>query len=364
MKYAQPTPDQITAWVAKHFDYKSRKNGAELVINNPFNGDTGYNFNISATRLVTNDWRDNSWAPTNQRTGKRKLGFINFVQLYLNCSYRDAVKSIGDAAGSAVPTIKSRQLQVDKPEQLISMPVGSEPIVNSKDKKAAALVSRWLASRGISKRLIAEKQIHHLGTDVIFPYLEFVTIVYWQMRSMLNKRFLFPDQAKFGVSKGQFLYNFDCVEPGRILIITEAIFDCLTINKQTVASGGADLTIEQVKKVGLLRPKDGIILAPDNDEAGLKSILHNGKLLASRGYLVFYSIPPSLFGGKVIKDWNELWQSGCKDVQKELAANIRPFSDKKGQVNFGEAIRINKMLAQFGSKKSLSNYTLAPVLSL
>lgn len=357
MAYHKPTPEQITAWVAKHFDYKVRKQGVWLLINNPFDGDTGYNFNISTTEAFVNDWRGNQWAPISQRTGKRKRGFIKFVQLYLNCSYQSAVKSICEAAGSQVPRFSLEPEKISESEPpLVDLPAGVEFILDSKQKKAAELVLRWLKSRGIDREIIEEQRIHHLGTDVVWPYYEYERLVYYQSRSMLNKRFLFPDQAKFGVSKGQFLYNFDHVEPANFLVITEAIFDCLTLRKQAVASGGADLTVEQIKKIRLLRPKEGIILAPDNDGAGLKSIINNARALPSWDYQICYSVPPESYNGKPVKDWNELWQVGCRDVFKLMSSNIRLIVEKGGQTAPREMIALNNRLAETSNKKKLISF--------
>ena len=84
------TPNQVEAWVAKYFDYKTRKGGEELRINNPFNEDTGYHFNISTSKLACNDWRGNEWAGYNPNSGRRyKCTFLRFVKLFLEQTFTE-----------------------------------------------------------------------------------------------------------------------------------------------------------------------------------------------------------------------------------------------------------------------------------
>ena len=83
-----------------------------------------------------------------------------------------------------------------------------------------------------------------------------------------------------------------------------------------MASGGAILTPKQIGKLKILGPRHGIILAPDNDTAGLKSVLSNHQLLSSHGFSVYCSIPPQLEYTKdgkkfYTKDWNEIGQYVC-----------------------------------------------------
>jgi hypothetical protein len=186
-------------------------------------------------------------------------------------------------------------------------------------------------SRGIDRNKIEKYGILHAGLDVVWPYFEFDDLVYWQSRSRTDKRFLFPD-ISVGVGKGDFLYGFDQVEPASYLIITEAIFDCQTLEHQCVASGGAELIDRQLRKIKFLGPKDGIILAPDNDIAGIKSILANARILDALGYKLLFSVPPEIEydnedGTKnVTKDWNDLvTKLDGVDPFKVMEENIHPL---------------------------------------
>jgi len=340
----KPTPEQITAWVAKHFDYKPRKNGNELVICNPFDGDDGYHFNISTLKATCHDWRGDEWAgPINPRTRKRSCTFLKFVRLFLDCSYHQAARAVSVAAGSTVAFAKAtgrpdgsdgRPEVTEKP--LVALPVGCEPLIRTTQKKMASLVMVWLQSRGVSPQLVKAANIHHLGADVIFPYYEYDQLVYWQQRSALNKRFLFPDEQAYGVTKGQFLYNFDKIEPASYLIVTESIFGCFTLGEQCCATGGADMTDMQARKIKLIGPRDGVILSPDNDGAAIKSVIRNGAMLGGRGLPIFLSLPPALpyrdedGRERTTKDWNELYtklKMSLDEIREVFEHNIMPLNE-------------------------------------
>lgn len=342
----QLTPQQITAWVMKHFpDCKQRKQGAELVINNPFDDDSGFHLNISVLKGVCHDWRgDAAWSgPINPRTGKHSCSFLNFVRLFLNCTFHQAAKAVSLASGTTVMSLKATGRQgastgVSEPTEkpLVAIPPGAEPLHQSTQTIMAGLVSRWLQSRGVSPTMATFHNIHHLATDVIFPYYEYGQLVYWQQRSAINKVFRFPSEEQFGVSKGQFLYNFDGIEPASYLIVTESIFGCYTIGAQCGATGGADMTELQARKIKLLGPRDGVILSPDNDGAAFKSILHNGKHLVRYDLPVFFSIPPALpytdedGRERTTKDWNELYtklKMPVAEIRAVFDRNITPLNE-------------------------------------
>ena len=85
----------------------------------------------------------------------------------------------------------------------------------------------------------------------------------------------------------------------------------------------------QIKKLKLLGPKDGIILAPDNDKAGIESIFYNVERLQPLGYKVYYAIPPivKLPDGKLSKDWNDLAKvADSAEIMKAFEASIKPYN--------------------------------------
>jgi hypothetical protein len=314
-------PEKIRAFVEKHFDSKPRKQGEELVICNPLNGDTGYHFNISLNKGVCHDWRGDEWSGSiNPKTGKRSCSFVRFVSLYLKCSTGDAIKAILD--GSAIEFNKAEK--IDLREYDIELPTGCLKLSDHKGDRFD-LLKRWLNFRGYTDEEIQENDLRCVGTHVVWPYYEFDSLVYWQSRSYLNKRFRFPDTQVYEknklvgnvtATKGQFLYGFDSINFNDYLIIVEAIFDKHSLGEQCVATGGAILTQDQLQKIRMINPKKGLILAPDNDKAGLKSAVSNYHLISQLGYPIYYSVfGPKAYNGA--KDWNELI-TGCKMAKEEV----------------------------------------------
>jgi hypothetical protein len=332
-------PEKISAWVYKNFpECKPRKGGDELRINNPFDGDDGYHFNISIEKASVHDWRgDSTWAGINPNTGKiNKRTFLRFVQHYLtlkkgSCSFSQAVQDVLGASSGAHALFKwhrTRLMPETKDEVSLELPEGTVEFGISSQLELGLL--SWLAGRGVDVKKINKYRIKHSGFNIVWPYYEYDpnTIVYWQSRSRLNKKFMFPPES-VGVTKGQFFYGFDQVEPASFIIIVESIFNCLTLEDQCLASGGSSLTETQAKKIRLIGPKDGIILAPDNDKAGIESIFHNTALLQPLGYKIFYTLPPivKLPDGKMSNDWNDLVKvASLSEIRQIFEKSVKPLN--------------------------------------
>lgn len=308
-QYIRPSPEQILAWVQANFEYKTRKGGHELCICNPFDGDTGYNFNIDTGDGLCHDWRGDGWV------GKYKRTFLRFVQLYRKCTWTRAVKEVCGASTSTASLYyrlrQGDQAKEEAKEQSISLPPGSQKLLESDQPKMAGMLMKWLRSRGVDNDHIKIYDLHHQHDNVVWPYYEYDELVYWQSRNRLNKIYRFPDES-VGVTKGMFLYGFDMVEPSDYAIVVEAIFGAHTLGEQTLASGGAVLTPMQVRKLRALNPVKGVILSPDNDKAGIGSLAANWELIKPY-FSVYYSLPPKIeymdSDGKKqrTKDWNELY---------------------------------------------------------
>ena len=332
--HKQIPPHKIIAWLERHFDCKTRKGGSEYIICSPFSQDTGFNFNIKPDIGMCHDWRSDDWSGTpNPKTGKRNCSFINMVRLYKRCSFRDAVlevlgdiKEASDYLRPSDSKVQSESLQ----DIRTVLPVGVTPLAPAVDIQAMIL-KRWLYSRGYAEDTIQRANVHYSGMDVYWVYYEYGEMIYWQSRSRLSKTLMFPpvncykDVKLIGtseISKGDVLYGFDDVDIATYVIITESIFCQNTLGDNCVASGGAALTKKQIQKTRLLDPRDSIILSPDNDRAGINSIISNASSLRQNGFKVCYSVPPKIeyeHEGlkKLTKDWNELFEF-CKMSNSDI----------------------------------------------
>jgi hypothetical protein len=314
---------KVVDWLERHFDCKTRKDGDELLICNPFSGDDSFKMNINPEKGVVHCWTGDEWAgPVNPNSGKRNCSFIQLVKLYKKCSYVEAVRDVlGDSKDARDYLRPENRTSAAEPLRKVevALPKGTERLAEDEGTEAR-IVKNWVQKRGYSKDDILKNDLHYLGMECFWPYYEFDVLVYWQSRGVFNKRYSFPPihiRDKDGKvtgetdgSKGEFLYGFDDCEVASYVIITESIFGQYTLGEQALASGGAALTPAQIGKVRILGPRKGIILSPDNDKAGMKSILANAALLEPQGYKIFYSIPPRrsyMKNGEkeYTKDWNE-----------------------------------------------------------
>lgn len=321
MSQFQPTPEQIKTFLTNHFEVKPRKNGTELRICNPFTDDDGFKFSVNVNNGLAHCWTGDEWAGQASSTGKRNQSFVHFVSLYLKCTHREAIKAI--TAGEATPTYtKHKDEKPKQPVVSIALPAGSQLLDDS--SKISRILLNWVASRGLTYERVKQLKLMRTEVEVIWPYFEYDELVYWQLRHFVDKRFRFPSEEEYGVSKTQFFYNFDNIEPTGEVAITEAIFDCLSI-EQCLASGGADLGAVQLRKLKLLNTSKYVILAPDNDGPGVMSVINNGKRLTEHGFKVAFSIPPAIeyksSDGltKTTKDWN--------DIGRYATGFGRPVSD-------------------------------------
>lgn len=342
-------PDKIQSWLERHFDVKPRKGGQELTICNPFNGDTNFKFNINPEKGTCHCWTGDEWAgAVNPTSGKRNCSFVNFVKLYRKCSYTDAVREILGSSEDLKAYLRpeNRHNTAEPLREIdVALPKGTERLADNKDDPQGRLLIPWLRKRGYTLEAIDKHDLYFLGVDCYWPYYELDILVYWQSRNRFNKVYRFPDLVVYengkivGETKGkksEFLYGFDDCESASYLTITESIFGQHTLNEQALASGGAILTEAQISKIRIHGPQKGVILAPDNDKAGLASIIANYKLLQSQGFPLYYSIPPKLpfkkgDETKYTKDWNEMLEElgmSSQEVRAIHDKGIKPLNHR------------------------------------
>jgi DNA primase len=310
--FVKPSSSQIRAWVDRFFpDRKIRKNGEEIDINNPLNVDDGRHLGISTKKAICHDWRPNC--------GDADGSFIRFVMKYRKVTLRDAIKEVCGGEVSVRELLNPNEGQEQEAEEIesIKLPPSAVPFESKEGGKIRQIALNYLIGRGISENLAIQKHLMFDVSGIIFPYFEYGALVYWQKRSVLNKRFEFPDNSL----KSHFLYGFDDVEPCTEVIVTESIFNALSLGKNAMASGGASLDNGgmQIRKILALRP-ERVILAPDNDRAGIESLRNNFFLLESHFQnRIWYSIPPKIqFEGGVTKDWNDIGKAKGWDKVRQF----------------------------------------------
>ena len=297
----QIKPAHIKSWISKHFDYKVRSNGRQISINNPFDDDRNHKMWISLEKTKSKNSKKSKYWVHDWRTDEYNMSFVSFVQKFNNISYHKAVAEICQVSVSDLKFHKEEKEEKEEKVFQLELPPSSREF-SGKLKKSGQAALNYLNNRLITMDDIEKHGLYYTPVSVVFPYYEYDNVEYWQERMILDKVFNFPNESETGLKKSDYLYNFDNIEnPDGTMVIVESIIDCICIGDDCCASGGSLLSSnsKQLIKIKMLRP-DMIILAPDRDDAGLKSLKHNYYVLKDVARMA-YCFPPVGF-----KDWNQL----------------------------------------------------------
>lgn len=315
------TPEKIESWVSRNLEYKEKRGGNELLANLP--GEDGYKLNIALHQRTIKkknepprtDYWVHHWRPYQRE--KYDGSFLNFVRKFKNISFHDAIREVcGNIDIKSAYSQKPQQEEVEEIE--ISLPDDAIYFRNAPNDQFKQVAMNALRKRGLSQDVIYSNDLAFTVNSVVFPYIEYGVLVYWQARDILNKRFEFPDRKKFNVGAGDFLYGFDHIEPGQTIWITESIIDALSLPEGGVAIGGAVVSDRQIKKIRSLNP-GRIVLALDNDEAGRKST--RDMFFALRkglGSTPYFVMPPDPY-----KDWNDMLKDKGQHAVSKAASDIK-----------------------------------------
>jgi DNA primase len=319
------TSEHIKNWVAKHFEYKS--NDKQIRICNPADpDDKEFKLYISLRKTKSRrSEKTNFWVHDfRPNHGCYDGSFLNFVAKYKQITFKQAVREVVGARSFLIKKDKEE----DKEETItlremkgLSLPEGAIRIDGSDDPiQKMALV--FLKKRGFSTIDAMKYDLHYTIGSIIFIYREFGRVVHWQQRSLLGKTFNFPDASK----KGDHLFGYDLCNDNSPIGITEAAFGAMALGPGVTASGGASLTENIVK---LLRKKNPsrIILTPDNDKAGIKSLKSNWKILIKHFDNIYYCLPPKM---PEKKDWNDAMLLFGRDAIRSF------YSDHQRLLTIGE----------------------------
>lgn len=312
--FVQPTPDQIEIWLSKHFEYKTANDDQIRICN--LDGDTEYRLYISRVNAVVHDFRPNH----QQYDGS----FLKFVSKYKNITFSEAIREV--CGNSPIISRYSASKDADEihNDDPIKLPEGSVSIKDHTGKARDMCMNYLTKVRGLSESTIFKAKIHICGTSMVIPYYQYDMLVFWQMRSLISKVFKFPDENDTNKKAGDFIYGFDDVEPCSEVIVVESIFNSLSIDANSTATGGASLKEGQLKLLRSLNPRD-VILAPDRDEAGIKSIqkdyfalnkMRSGELFKN----IYYALPPLEVEKAGGNDWNDMKKMKY-DVYKYIKEN-------------------------------------------
>lgn len=306
----QPSVDQMERWLnINKIDHRVGTKD-QIRICNP-DGDTKFCMAICKSKALVHDFRPDH----EQYDGT----FIRFVSKYKNITIQE---SINEVCGNNIMYADSIREEDEEEvvENIIELPNGSISLRDESESKIKKIVMNYLINeRALNEEAILQANIHYLGTSIVVPYYEYGMIVYWQLRKFMTKMFQFPPSSD--KTAGDFLYGFDNIEPCSLAIIVESIFNVLSIGSDCGATGGAALKDGQIKLLKILNPQQ-IILAPDNDSAGVASVVKDYLALKKGNWEIFYCLPPYSSDPKSQMDWNDMKQKGL-DPRKYIMSKKR-----------------------------------------
>lgn len=344
-KLPKPTPEQIESWVRSNAisikeRYSSSKGQKCLLIDNPaVPGDSGHHVGIFPESCRVHDFRPNM--------SDFNGDFIKFVALVNNYRWIDAYYAITGSSLSLDELSKMATIRLnEKPKheikensKLIEIKDGYKPITRTQDL-ISKIALTYLNKRQITIEEAIEYKIYYGVNSICFPYYEYDELVYWQIRDILSKRFEFP----VGISGQMFLWNFDNIQSMGDIFITESIFNSLVVGKDAVSAGTAKMSREQIIKIKSIQPKR-IILCPDNDAAGISSVLHNFFAMEKEAVFkmsnhnrILYALPPTKG-----KDWNDFAVENNRIKNKEVVKN--KILDLMKPITITEIMKLKKQEA-------------------
>jgi hypothetical protein len=152
---------------------------------------------------------------------------------------------------------------------------------------------------------------------IFIPFYEEGKLVYFLARSIDKNEKLRYYNPK-GINSKDYLFNYDRIEEGKPLVICEGVFDAASVsNFSSTAILSADISVKQVKKI-ISKNISEIIIVPDNDETGGRTLGRNIDLLykhypsSMNLTVLIYRVPDGF------KDFNEyVINTGDNFIDKE-----------------------------------------------
>ncbi|MGI6363413.1 MAG: DnaB-like helicase C-terminal domain-containing protein [Bacillota bacterium] len=249
---------------------------------------------------------------------------IEFVKAHYNYDFFEAINFLAQYAGIDIkaedtPQAKARRERIKTNERAV--------LASQKQLLSAGLAREYLKSRGFSQETIDAFDIGYDASEnsIVIPLKDG-----YGKTVGFSRRFLEPGQGpKYKNSKndevfnkGRILYNLDNARKhaGSSLLVLEGYFDVLSAwqsgYKNSVAICKDTLTEDQASLITKVCKGKKVILVPDNDETGIRSVLANRDLLRARDPSLHIQVAPPPEGCKDLND--VLLTSGEEGVRKTI----------------------------------------------
>lgn len=253
---------------------------------------------------------------------------IEFVKAHYNYDFYEAINFLAESAGIDIraeesPQAKARRNRIKTNERSV--------LANQKQLTEAARAKEYLLKRGLTEETIKAFNIGYNSDEnsIVIP----INDGYGKPVGF-SRRFLDPGKGpKYKNSrnddvfnKGHILYNLDKARrhTGHSLLVLEGYFDVFSAwqsgYKNSVAICKDTLTEDQAALIAKVCKGKTVLLVPDNDDTGKRSVLANRDLLRAcdPGLHIQVAQPP-----EDCKDLNDvLLKSGAPGVQTVVANAI------------------------------------------
>jgi replicative DNA helicase len=247
---------------------------------------------------------------------------IEFVKAHYNYDFYEAINFLAQYAGIDIkaedtPQAKARRERIKTNERAV--------LSTQKQLLGAGLARDYLKGRGFSKETIDDFGIGYDSdaNSIVIPLKDG-----YGKTVGFSRRFLDPGKGpKYKNSKndevfnkGQLLYNLDKARKhvGSDLLVLEGYFDVLSAwqsgYKNSVAICKDTLTEDQASLITKICKGKKVILVPDNDETGMRSVTTNRDLLRASDPSIHIQVAPPPEG---CKDLNDVLLAGGEAGVKE-----------------------------------------------
>lgn len=285
---------------------KEKKERGELLFNSPFRYDT-------KRRCGVNYKKNGLW--NCYLSGEGSRSFFDFIKKIkeFNTRYEAKIFFIKHYLSSTQDLLEYFQDTVndyEAPERSeITLDEDRYKKLTEANKQTLKEYFDYLNKRHINDELIYELKIFADVYDhrVMFPFYENGLLTFYTARSIHQNDFLPWDNAKS--SRTGLIYNIENIEPGSVVYIFEAIFDCLMLHPRGIATLGRKLDSDHYEKILAKNPYK-IVVVNDGDAPGQESqeetadklsLVHKNVYVFN--WLLFYHENKKY---RNVKDFNEL----------------------------------------------------------
>ena len=254
---------------------------------------------------------------------------VKLVSIVDHISYEEAEELI--CGTQSIRTLEQKveeffekKIQETKPETTCELPPGTVLIENLSNKSNWYLKSYvYLLRRKIPLEGFYVCTEGKFIDRIVIPYKDRDgKLVYYNARAISDKNPLrYMKMEGSNVNRSHMLYFYRHPKTKGKLFLTEGEFDTISLNMlglDAAALGGKSLSDEQVALINGYE----VVLALDNDKAGLPAIVSMGSKLLSLGVQASFVRPPLGY-----KDWNQLYiKKPSESIRDYIAKNTKPFN--------------------------------------